>query len=201
MYDWRKLNDNQRKDLLAFRRQNSRPWHSSPHRAGEQTRWLITAACYEHKPHIGFTAERMFDFSAELNKELERFCPQIAAWCVLPNHYHALVHTSRLKDALRVIGLIHGRTSRVWNLADAAPNRKVWCSCAETAIKSDRHYWASLNYVHHNPVHHGYCKHWQDWPFSSAKSYLESVGRNAAMETWHEYPIDTYGKKWDPPNL
>jgi putative transposase len=66
-------------------------------------------------------------------------------------------------------------------------------------MKSDRHYWATLNYVHHNPVHHRYAERWQDWPFSSAAAYLEAVGHETAWRTWKAYPILDYGKEWDPP--
>ncbi len=58
-------------------------------------------------------------------------------------------------------------------------------------------YWATLNYVHHNPVHHGYVKHWQDWPWSSVRESLEEVGHEKAKEIWLRYPILDYGKKWD----
>jgi len=54
-----------------------------------------------------------------------------------------------------------------------------------------------MNYVHHNPVHHGYVQRWQDWPWSSATAFLEKVGAEKAREIWQEYPILDYGKKWD----
>jgi putative transposase len=43
-------------------------------------------------------------------------------------------------------------------------------------MKSERHFWVTLNYVHHNPVHHGYVKRWLDWPWSSARQYLAETG-------------------------
>jgi len=54
-----------------------------------------------------------------------------------------------------------------------------------------------MNYVHNNPVHHGYVDRWTDWPWSSAEKYLEAVGRDRASEIWREYPLLDYGKKWD----
>ncbi|HXI88717.1 MAG TPA: hypothetical protein VNO24_01765 [Blastocatellia bacterium] len=62
-------------------------------------------------------------------------------------------------------------------------------------MKSERHFWASLNYVHHNPVHHGYVERWQDWPWSSAAEFLQRVAREKAAEIWKKYPILDYGKK------
>src|SRR5439155_23569018 len=130
---------------------------------------------YEHRHIVGVTLERMESFSTQMLETLQSLCEHIAAWCVLPNHYHALVHTHNLLEVLSALGKLHGRTSRAWNLEDGRQGRKVWCNCVETVMKSDRHYWATLNYVHHNPVHHGLVERWQDWPFSSAAAYLAEV--------------------------
>lgn len=131
----------------------------------------------------------MQDFSRDSFKILENFCDEIYAWCVLPNHYHVVVLTRKLSDLLSDIGQLHGRTSFNWNGEDAARGRKVWFNCVETTMKSYRHFWATLNYVHNNPVHHRYVKQWQDWPFSSGAEFLKKVGRERATEIWNEYPI------------
>jgi putative transposase len=68
-------------------------------------------------------------------------------------------------------------------------------------MKSESHHWASLNYVFHNAVRHGYVERWQDWPYSNAADYLEEVGRVVAERRWREYPVDEYGKDWDPPEM
>ena len=201
MYLWRKLNEKQREELLEFRRFNDRPWHSPNHRESQNGRYWLTAACNEHHPIIGVNPKRLSELSEGLLKTLEGTCEKIYAWCVLPNHYHALVLTRALVELLHDIGQLHGRTSFASNGEDRARGRKVWFNCVETAMKSDRHFWATLNYVHHNPVHHGYVRQWQDWPFSSGAAFLQQTGREKAAELWKEYPIDEYGKGWDAPEL
>jgi len=74
---------------------------------------------------------------------------------------------------------------------------RFWFNCFDRVIKSHRHFWASVNYVHHNPVEHGYVDNWQDWLWSSAVEFLERVGRERALQIWREFPILDYGKKWD----
>ena len=201
MYQWRKLNEAQRRELLTYRKRNDRPWHSPPHRIGERGSYMLTAACYEHRAIIGLNPERMAEFSQALVELLNTRCSDVCAWCVLPNHYHAVVRTLELPELLKEIGKLHGRTSFKWNGEDQQRGRKTWCNCAETAIKSDRHFWAAMNYIHNNPVHHGYANVWQDWPFSSAQSYLEQVGRAKAEDAWREYPVLGFGKDWDPSGL
>jgi REP element-mobilizing transposase RayT len=38
---------------------------------------------------------------------------QTFAWCVLPNHDHALVQTADIKLLIYQLGRLHGRTSRL----------------------------------------------------------------------------------------
>jgi putative transposase len=201
MYLWRRLNKKQREELLEFRQFNDRPWHSPQHQTSQNGRYLLTAACYEHCHIVGLNPKRLADFSEQLLKALEVDCEEVYAWCVLPNHYHAVILTRKLSPLLHIIGLLHGRTSFVWNGEENKRGRKVWFNCAETAMKSDRHFWATLNYVHHNPVHHGYVQQWQDWPFASSGAFLAQCGREEAERIWKTYPIREYGKDWDPPNL
>ncbi|WP_425615344.1 hypothetical protein NA78x_005259 [Anatilimnocola sp. NA78] len=68
-------------------------------------------------------------------------------------------------------------------------------------MKSELHFWATLNYVLNNAVRHRYVHHWQEWPYSNASQYLADVGRELAEERWRTYPVLDYGQDWDPPEL
>jgi putative transposase len=162
---------------------------------------MITAACYLHRPIIAESPARIAEFEEELLQALSQMCPRIYAWSVLPNHYHVLAMLPGLKSALKALQLLHGRTSYRWNGEESCRGRTVWHRAAETAMRSDRHFWASLNYVLNNAVRHGYVNRWQDWPYSSAAHYLSQVGREEAERRWREYPVLDYGDHWDPPEL
>ena len=199
MYAWRQMSEAERRSVLDQRRKLERPWHQPPHfLEGTETRFLITAACYEHRPVIGRSADRMGWFEGALRETCDAHCRNTHAWCVLPNHYHLLVDTERIPDLLKALGRLHGSTSRSWNLADQTKGRKVWFRAVERFMRSERHFWATLNYVHHNPVKHGYTQKWQDWPFGSAADFLECFGRDYVERLWHAYPISRYGSRWDP---
>jgi len=186
---------------MAFRHLQGLPWHSPPHRVSDKMRYLLTAACFEHRPIIGENPVRMGSFSETLLQTLAPHVRRVVAWCVLPNHYHALVETENILATLRDIGRMHGRTSFQWNGEESRRGRQVWFNCAETVMKSERHFWATINYVHHNPVHHGYVARWQDWPFSSAAAYVVQMGKERVAEVWREFPILDYGKDWDPTEM
>jgi len=198
MYDWRKMTDEERQEALKFRRARKSPWHSPPHLDFEgDHQYLISSACYEHAPIIGRSPERLTECAEGLLDVCHNFCRSLYAWCILPNHYHAVIETDQIKELRHALGQLHGRCSFIWNSEDHTRGRKVWHNCFERPIKSKRHFWATLNYVHHNPVHHGYVDRWQDWPWSSASEFIKVVGRPRALELWIQYPILDYGKKWD----
>lgn len=197
MYDYRKMTPKQRREAVEYRRLQKRPWHSPPHLEfiGERN-FIVSASCYEHRQIIGVSAERMTEFETALMGVSKEF-GVLYAWCVLPNHYHFLVKTDQLKELRKELGKLHGRSSFKWNGEDDQRGRQVWHNCFDRDVRSHRHFWATMNYIHHNPVHHGYVERWQDWPWSSAKDFLERVGQKTAEEIWREYPVLDYGKKWD----
>jgi putative transposase len=199
MYDWRKISDDEKAELLRERKARKVAWHAPPHYEYEgDVRFIITAACYEHKPVIGKSPERMAECESKLIEVCRDFEVKLFAWCVLPNHYHLLVQTDKIREFQKEgLGKFHGSSSYLWNGQDNSSGRKVWYKSFERPMKSSRHFWASLNYIHHNPIKHGYVSRWQDWVYSSANNYLENIGKEKAAKIWREYPILDYGKDWD----
>ncbi len=198
MYDWRKLTPGERDELLADRKARQRPWHTPPHHLAPGTRqYILSAACFEHASIIGKDPARM-DFMADrLLATAQSHCDKVYSWCLLPNHYHVVLQTSSVATLLRAIGQLHGLTSYLWNGEENCRGRKVWFNAVEREMRSEAHLWASINYVHHNLVKHGYVNRWQDWPWSSARAFLEEVGNDRAREIWEAYPVLDYGQGWD----
>ena len=198
MYDYRNMTPSQRREAVEYRRLRERPWHSPPHwKFQGLLQFMISGACYEHHHIIGLTPERMTECEGLLLELCNQFATNVYAWCLLPNHYHLLLQTDQLQNLRKALGQLHGRTSFKWNGEDGCRGRQVWHNCLDRGIKSHRHFWASVNYIHHNPVHHGYVDKWTEWPWSSAEAFVLRVGRETASKIWREYPIFEYGKTWD----
>jgi putative transposase len=197
-YFWRSLTEEQRTEALRYRKLRRFPKHSPPHFDSEiETTYILTAACFEHKPVMGKSIGRISAFENEVVEIFGKFCSNVFAWCILPNHYHFLIRTGEMAGLRAEVGRLHGRTSFAWNGEDDSRGRQVWHNCFERKIRSERHFFASLNYVLNNAVHHRYVKRWTDWQWSNADDYLEKVGRDRAEEIWKSYPILDYGSKWD----
>jgi putative transposase len=100
----------------------------------------------------------------------------IDAWVVLPEHMHCLwtlppldfdfpwrwqmIKASFSRSVpgpeSRRPSLIRKREAGIWQ-------RRYW----EHTIRDDRDYAAHMDYIHFNPVKHGFVAHPGDWPFSS----------------------------------
>ena len=191
----------------------------------------LTAACYEHRAILGYSPARMAAFEGELiavllgGELVEERPPEggttngcgavrspgfsrnlpsqgtLRAWCVLPTHWHALVHVADLPVLTRAIGRLHGRSSHRWNTEEDARGRTCWHRCADRAMRTEAHVCATVNYILHNPVHHGYVARWQEWPYSNAREYLAGIGEVEAARRWKVYPVMDYGKGWDEPGM
>jgi putative transposase len=122
---------------------------------------------------------------------------EMQAWVVLPNHYHLLVRVTDFDLLGDIFRQVHGPTAREWNLEEATPGRKVWYRYTDRAIRSERHYYTTLNYIHYNPVKHGWVASPYDWPESSVHWYLEHRGREWLRDLWVRYPVRDYGRGWD----
>ena len=145
------------------------------------------------------SSERRTEFEARLLNTLRAIADDLIAWVVLPNHYHFLAYVQSLNHISAGLKHLHGSTSREWNLEDnLTGKRRVWYKFADTYIKNDAYLHIAFNYIHHNPVKHGYVSDPYNWPCSSLFIYDEDKGRNWLQEPWKTYtpPVD-FGKGWD----
>ena len=196
MYDYRRLSVEAQQNLLDERRANGAPLHNVAHRINKNSLYLLTAANFEHQP-ISNTVERRDEFAHKL---LSRFVAlpnsELFGWCLLPNHYHLLARIDlSLFEAM--IRRLHNGTSTQWNREDKEPGRRVWFSYSDRDIRSERHFWVALNYIHANAVKHGYVKNAFDWPWSSVHDFAGQHGENRLRQLWRDYPVLDFGKKWD----
>lgn len=92
----------------------------------------------------------------------------LQAWCVMPNHVHALIATNAATElgqivhawkrfTTRRINELLGRTGRVWAK-----------DYFDRFIRDDQHFETTKSYIERNPVVTGLCEVPQAWPFSSA---------------------------------
>ena len=193
---YKKLNAQQRKDVLAYRKQQHLPLHAPPHFPDGEKTYIITAANYKHASILKSDSRKTNFERSILTLLEEELNAEIFAWCVLPNHYHLLVKID-LKQFQRSIGKFHRKFSIQWNREDHIPGRKVWYRFSDRWIRSEKHFQATINYIHANPVKHGYVKNASLWKWSSFNDYENNYGRDLLVKMWYEYPVHDFGNGWD----
>ena len=139
------------------------------------------------------------EFEARLLKAIKEITKEMIAWVILPNHYHLLITINSLNDVSATLKYLHGTTSREWNIEDdLTGQRRVWYKFADTYIRNDGHLHTAFNYIHYNPVKHGYINDPYDWRWSSLLMYYDARGKDWLEEQWKAYPppVD-FGAGWD----
>jgi len=120
----------------------------------------------------------------------------VDAWVVLPNHAHA-IWTLPPGD--------HDCATR-WRAVKIAFSKAVSKTCMPATgdaaiwerhyrayrISGDEEYASLIDYLHGNPVRHGFCQHPADWPWSSLHRFVaagfEAPVQPLALPPWMRTP-------------
>ena len=120
----------------------------------------------------------------------------IKAWVLLPDHIHCIWTLPRggcnfskrwglikAKFTKKVKNLMHREdwmdASRHTHRESTIWQRRFW----EHRIRDDKDFFRHVDYIHYNPVKHGYVDRVSDWPYSTFHRYVRSG----------VYPVDWAG--------
>jgi putative transposase len=197
-YEYRKLSPKEREEIVKYRQAHGYPLHAPPHPFRGAGTYLISAANFEHRA-IMSSPERRTQIETRLLNAIKEFAEDIIAWVILANHYHVLLAIQSLNDVSDALKHLHGKTSREWNIEDnLTGKRRVWYKLVDTYVRNDEHLRLAFNYIHYNPVKHGYVSDPLDWFWSSLRMYYEDRGQTWLQDQWNAYePPADFGKGWD----
>ncbi len=106
-----------------------------------------------------------------LQETSEAWNIQIAAYCMMPNHYHMLVHTpeGNISRAMRhVNGVYTQRINRRHHLEGQLFRGRY----KSILVNGDSYLLQLVRYIHRNPLKAGIVKDMNTYPWSSHKAYL-----------------------------
>jgi len=148
----------------------SRPWHHRPaHVFVANTMYIVTAGTL-HKEHFFRQKERLNLLQEALFEVTKTYNWKLQVWAVFSNHYHFVAQSPDDAKTLRhMLQRLHSHTARKVNRMDAAPGRKVWFQFWDTCLTFEKSYYARVNYVNNNPVHHGLVPVADEYPFCSSR--------------------------------
>ncbi|GAB4062975.1 transposase [Uliginosibacterium sediminicola] len=107
----------------------------------------------------------------------------IDAWVVLPDHLHAMWtlptgdsdYSGRWREIKKAFAKGLPKTERLSAVRAAKGERGIWQRRFwEHTIRDDADYAAHMDYVHFNPVKHGWVRRVADWPHSTFHQLVKS---------------------------
>ncbi|MFH0883623.1 MAG: transposase [bacterium] len=145
--------------MVRYRRE------SSPNPNGEYFLTIVT----KDRQRIFNDREDVGHLNQALRYVLEQSSGDLIAWVVLPDHLHVILRqgsqpfsdlVSRIKR--RINWHYVGNEGTIWQA-------RFWEHRIRDEIDRIRH----VEYIHYNPVKHGYVTSPRDWEYSSFREYVE----------------------------
>ncbi len=128
------------------------------------------------------------------NDMLREFDYKCYAWVLLDNHSHFLLGIDDADRVSRFFVRLHAISSKKINDMDDTRGRKTWFNYWDKYVRDEENFWKFLNYIHVNPLKHGYVPGISElsaYKYSSSQNYIGRFGWNWFMELFYEYPIET----------
>ncbi len=95
------------------------------------------------------------------------------AWVVMPNHVHVLVEPLGVVGVGDIVQSWKSYTAKLilpFSPEAALSGRHLWqADYWDRFIRNERHYAATVAYIHNNPVKAGLVTRPEDWPWSTAR--------------------------------
>lgn len=247
--------------------------HRPPHTFLLGAYYFVSARTYFALPYLRENKNKQILLDS-IRKAAEKFSVTVFGWVILDNHYHLLlklpdednkmnlvtpakIGSGRLQSVRegnelklvslgKVIGFIHGRSSRLLRKRETLKNQdilydftpqefallkhrflknlgeryllterrrvtrfkqlietgnvkglerfmkgapKIWYQYLDHVINGETDFYRHLNYIHQNPVKHGFCKDLLDYKFSSIHKHVKEFGKEWITDCFRKYPI------------
>jgi len=169
--------------------------------------YFFTVVAYRRQRILTLPESRKF-LRRAITEIKTRYPFEGVAWVLLPDHLHTiwtlpdgdsqfskrwgLIKANFSKQAK---GLFHRETwmndSKIRHRETTIWQRRFW----EHQIRDEADFAKHVDYIHYNPVKHGYVTRVRDWPYSTFHRFVQSdVYRNGWAGTKEEFEDSGYGE-------
>jgi REP element-mobilizing transposase RayT len=124
-------------------------------------------------------------FTDLLKSTSEMFRVGVAAYCLMPNHYHLLIQSSEgnLARAMRHLGGVY---TQWFNRRHGLDGQLFKGRYKAILVGEDEYLQGLVRYIHHNPLKAGLAKSLEEYPWSSHLGYQR---RGDAWKWLHPEPL------------
>ena len=124
---------------------------------------------------------------------------RLLAWCIMPNHVHALVEQ---REGWTLGSIVHSWKSFTASEANRLLGRsgRFWApDYFDRAMRGEAQVSRTIEYIEENPVKAGLCEHTAEWVWSSAKAddpgcAVEDQGRPGSPALRSHLPLASYDR-------
>lgn len=149
-----------------------------------------------YKQDVFHTDVQLITYLQRLNLLAERYFVRIHAFCLMSNHVHVLVETSRKDGISRFMQHLQAYHSR-WIHGTKGLDGHLWKNrFGAKRIKSPRHYRDALLYIERNLLAAGLVRYAQDYPYSSAAARVANRSTAVIGYGMNQAIVQLYVDRW-----
>lgn len=174
--------------------------HAPLHIFQPNTVYMITAGTL-HKTHFYNTKRKLALLQEVLFKLAGERQWEMRAWALFSNHYHLIIKSPVDGSLRRFVQQFHSDAGKALNRLDQVSGRRIWYQYWDKCLTFENSYYARLNYVVNNPVHHRLVNNAALYPFCSAswmaKKESRAFNRKVASFKFDRVTVsDSFSPKW-----
>jgi putative transposase len=133
--------------------------------------YFVTTVTHERSPILLLEHDLLWD---ALSRFRTRFDYELLAWVILPDHAHLLIDPKK-QNLSAIVQRIKMSFAKRFMLRKGMPRAKVWQSRFwDHIIRDESDMRRHIDYIHYNPVKHGFVNKPGDWRQSSFGDFLKS---------------------------
>ena len=151
---------------------------------------LIPVGIPHHVLNRAAARKRIFEDAADyvlfeqvLDEAITRFPVQLAAHCVMPNHFHLLMLPTEDGALSACLAWLQSTHAMRWHAArgTAGQGAVYQARFRSFAIETDRYLETAWRYIERTPVRAGLSQRAEDWPWGSAWNRVHAPARAARL--------------------
>ena len=165
--------------------------HRPLHIYEDDTIYSITARTIEKEKFFDTDEKKNF-FYQTLKGVLKKYDYHLYAWIILDNHYHLLMKVTTGESLKLFMKDLHSLSAKRINELDDQIGRKVWFQYWDYCSRNEKDFYSHFNYIHHNPIKHGYVETQEEVfknKFCSYRQWIERKGEEWMGDCFTTYPI------------
>jgi len=129
----------------------------------------------QDRQKIFFEHENYLYFIKLLKKYRRKFETKVAAYCLMPNHFHFMLQPQRHSNLSKFVGLLEQSYAQAIDLryhrkGNLFHNERF----QHSHVHSERYQILFCRYIHVNPLKDGLVENLSDWPFSNYLEFIEA---------------------------